>query len=950
MNTVFISTDPFDVSALSEHQTDDIVALIREKFSEWPKTARIYHEFVAADHEVTPRDENGIVRLQTLTGIFYVVVLPGAPLIIPLAISAFLSVISFILNSANPGVPVAPVSTQRNIAQSSPNNELSARSNSARLNGRIPDIYGTVRSTPDLIAVPYSIFVDHEEIEIAYMCIGRGEYDVTDPRDGDTAIADIEGAAVEVYGPFTSPNSGDSPQLSVGPAIDTAVANVSRLTAVNGQVLLAPNANGVRGDSNVRYASSAGDYLIECSDPSIILSDFFTAGTSATITNGTFSTTRTQNVSADISTATFRLGSWAGGIVSDAFVVGGHVIIAGLTFNDGVSDIDLSGTYVVAALGSDYMDLVSPGLVNGAWSHYSIYTGSTIFNFTATAPTIAGDLSGTYVVASVSATAMAFVNPQLINSDWNLLAGLGGGGRTDYESPLVFPAASSWIGPFRLAEPSLDRIVLNFVALNGLYRDDGTVQTRIDVSLDIEITPVDTDGTPSGSPVTTSDAIIGSSGLRSTRALTSIQFPVTPGAGGVSIRVRRSNDYDYTFVGTTVDEVKWRDCYSSAPFAVSDFGNVTTVQTMTHATAGALAVKQRKFSCLVSRKVLTVIRDGGGTITGTTSVPTASSNAADILCAVALDPYIGRRSLAEIDRQNIYNTVGDVIAYFGDPLFGEFNYTFDKSGLSFEESVALIAQAICCTAYRRGSQIKLSFERATENSGLLFNHRNKIPKSEVRTIRWGLPKDYDGVEYSYVSPVDDAIVTYYIPEDRSATTPQKIESIGIRHEEQAYVLAWRAYNKMLYQNTTTTFDALQEADLLVLQDRILVADNTRSGTMDGEVASQDVLTIELSQKAVLDPAVDYTIFLQNTDSSVDSMDVMAGADSRHVVLEHAPSSPLSLDINNAVRAVYQIVRDDAPRKSAFLVTEKRPKDNFTSTLTAINYDARYYQNDLTYPA
>lgn len=965
MNTVIIASDVFDPASRAEIQTDDVCGLIRDKFPVWPKTARIYHEYVAANFDVTPTDEAGVERLKSLHGRFYVVVSPGefisiSSLIVSLLFSALSYVVGLALAKPS-GFADSPVATQRNIAASSPNNELAQRTNRARLHGRIPDIYGTVRSTPDLIAVPYSIFVDHTEVEIAYMCVGRGEYEISDIKDGDTPVEEIDGASVEIYGPSTSPNSGDAPQLSVGSAIGTQVASVARLTAVNGQVLLAPNSLGVQGVDNIRFVYPN---IIEANISDLDWNDYFNIGDIIDVAPASYDNSAVRS---HIGVATFdyvhgRLDNFSypvlingvSATIADVFVVGSTIEIVDADFDDGTSFGNLDGTYTISAIVADvgtgisYMDLVSPELVNAAWSTtFANYTtnaiGDTALAATFTAPAASVDLAGTYTISGVSPTQITLSSPASVNSDWNDLQAFGENARTAYIDPLVIPFGGRWVGPFRLGDENLTKFICNFVALSGLYKDDGEAQRRTDVEIEIEATPVDAEGAPTGFPQTFSATVIGSGGLRTTRALTA-EF--TPTVGGFqSVRWRRSTAYDYAFNGQVVDEVKLRDCFSWSPIAATEFGNVTTVQSMTFATSGALSVKERKLSMLASRKIPVATRGAGGEVTGFTA-PAVSSSAGDILVAVSLDAYIGRRTVAELDLDSIYQTIDDIADYFGSAEYSSFNYTFDKSGLSYEETVALIAKAAFSVGYRRGRQLKLSFERQTNTASLLFNHRNKLPKSEVRTIRWGMPKDYDGVNFSYVDPSDDAIVTIYIPSDRSATQPQTIESIGVRNEAQATVHAWRAYNKLVYQNETVQFDGLQEADLVVLQERILVADNTRSGTIDGEVVEQDVLTLKLSQKAPLDDAVDYTIFLQHADGSTESMSVSAGDDDYHAILERAPATPLSLDVANAVRATYQIVRDDASRTSAFMLSERRPKDNFTSTVTAINYDARYYQNDL----
>jgi hypothetical protein len=231
---------------------------------------------------------------------------------------------------------------------------------------------------------------------------------------------------------------------------------------------------------------------------------------------------------------------------------------------------------------------------------------------------------------------------------------------------------------------------------------------------------------------------------------------------------------------------------------------------------------------------------------------------------------------------------------------------------------------------------------------LIFNHRNKLPDSESRQISFGYVNDNDGVNYDYVDDNDDAIVTYYIPEDQSAVNPKKVESVGVRNKLQAYFHANRLWNKIKHQRIATEFTATAEADILLKQDRVLVADNTRQGTQDGEVVSQDGLELTLSQDITFEVGQTYTIFLQHNDATVQSIAITAGSVSNKVLLATPPAIPLSLDDANYAKATYIIVGSDDSREQAFLIEEKNPQDNFTFNIRALNYDDRYYANDSDY--
>lgn len=835
MKLVTLALNPLEPESWKTYEVDNLCNFLMQEFSVWPSSARIYHNQVSTSADVTPSCEKDIENLNNLEGNFYVVVYPEGMDPFTLAIIAIVALVAVVVL-----MPQPPTPTLRNTQSTSPNNELSDRVNKPRPNARIPDIFGTVRSTPDLLAVPYKVFINNEEVEYSYMCIGRGEYDIpaNQIKDDTTLASDIAGVSVEVFAPYTSPNSGDTPQLRIGTPISEHVVSAVRSNAVNGQVLRPPNDQNYVGNSDIRFSSPNEIQLSPTSE-----NDF-----------------------------------------TNQFAAGDILLVANAIVNEG---------------GTPY------------------------------------DMSGTYEILSVSDTVITLSSPNLVNANWDLIT------TTDYGSPTLSTSGPKWIGPFVLDGTDRTRILSNFVALNGLYKDNGKNQYRFDVVCEIEVTPINPDGSPSGPVETYQTTIEGSDVFRGTRAST--LDVTTTATGRCKVRARRVTESDLEFNGTIVDEIKWRDIYSVSPVADLHFGNITTVHAVTYATTGALAIKERKLNMLVTRKLPR--RISGSTFT-TTLYPT--NDPAEIASAICLDPYIGNRQVSEIDFDSIYDSISDANTYFGTEKATEFCYTFDSNNLSFEETLKTVADAAFCTAYRRGNIIKFSFEKETDNSTLLFNHRNKLPGSETRTISFGNQENYDGVSFKYVSPEDDAQVTYYIPEDRSAINPREIESVGIRNKLQARTHAKRVWNRIRYQNILTEFTATQEADLLVNMDRILVADNTRTGTQDGEVLSQNVLELTLSQPVNLTVYPEYNIFLQLSDGSVDSIGITQGSAANKVILERAPLLPLALDDDLYARTTYIISGSTEVREKAFLVAEKESQGNFTSTVRAVNYDSRYYTNDYDY--
>ena len=988
-----------DRSSWKNYEVPDLFELLRNQWTTFPETARIYHKVISKENDVTPGSEDDCERLKAMPGPFFVVVYPEGPALI--IVGAILFAVAAVALSS-PTIPSLPTPVvARNQQTASPNNELSDRSNRARINGRIPDIFGQVKATPDLISAPYKIFEANREVEYAYMCVGRGFYEIEEVRDGETLCANIPGTSIEIYEPFTSPNSGDVPQIRIGSAINSRVLATKRSNSVNGQVLRPPNAASITGIANMifRYPGSI-QYSVSSGDIQAFSSQF-AEGDLLTIT-GAAQAEVSASLLGSYTNIVGTLSEFPPGIPSmdPAFVVGGFITFAyppgspitppagmevGNTItltqavDPAVSDYhvssvvleewsetvhvtganaNLSGVYTIAAVavyvganGAPVFSILldDPASVNSNWDLYSY--GITIYGVGTNAnrmgialghdtPIPSFDLDGSYTIVAVTPDTIILDDPASVNSDWNILDTIPGDSSPPL-SPTLSVSGQRWIGPFVLDEEESIALYANFVASNGLYKDDGTDQIAASIEVMVEVTPIDETDTARGAPETVSVILNGSATLKETVAYTLYQSFVGF-VGRFSIRASRITEADSTFEGQVIDEVRWRDVYSVAPVSDLHFGNVTTVHSKTYATASALAVKERKLTMLATRKLPARVGETSE-FTDTVLVPTL--NAADIFCAICRDLYIGNRSIAEIDVSNIYNTVEQVETYFGHIFPSQFCYTFDNDNLSFEETATLVALALHCVAYRRGSVIKLSFEEETEDSTLLFNHRNKIPRSEAREFNFGFSNDNDGVQFTYVDPVDDSIISVFLPESYPSINPKKIESIGVRNHLQAYFLAWRAWNKIRYQNVGVRFDATQEADLLLRNDRILVTDSTRQGAQDGEVTAIDALELTLSQEVDLTVYDTYSVFLQHVDGSVETISCIAGTDPNQIILDDAPSQTLVTDKEAYARTTFILVGDEETQQLAFLVTEKEPVDKMISTVTAINYDARYYQND-----
>lgn len=217
----------------------DVEKLLKQAFGGQglSESVRLYHGNLL--DEVTPKTPQDVDKVMRLNGRIYAVVKPmGLETLIAVAISIVVSVaVAFLM-------PVPVIPNQNSSSAPSPNNALAARANKQRLGGRMPDIFGTVYSFPDLTAVTYSVYIDQKEVEMSAYRIGRGKYDVKEAYDDTTPISQVFGSSVLVFDPDTT--FDDTPAFQFGSAFTPDEAAWSRkvakrYTSVNGQTLQAPD-------------------------------------------------------------------------------------------------------------------------------------------------------------------------------------------------------------------------------------------------------------------------------------------------------------------------------------------------------------------------------------------------------------------------------------------------------------------------------------------------------------------------------------------------------------------------------------------------------------------------------------------------------------------------------------------------------------------------------------
>ena len=799
--------------------------------------------------------------------------------------------------------PVSAAAREDNRTTKSPNNQLGARDNQVRVLERVEDIFGRVKSIPSLMTPTYFKYVNHRQVEYGYYCIGRGYYDVSELRDGDTLLSDFTRTSAAVYAPFTSPGHG-TPQMQIGPTITDPVLTAQRNEQVDGITLQPLNRLQITGvqtwdlDVGTRKLTQKTGYpgIGTIAEPGVTL---------------TFTPTPGQN---SWSAETLESFSDLGTSVRSNFFIG---------MNAGAEFSVRAGTAVgyiwvqkqIYSKVSPNEAVIVDGWVSGLPNPVLTRKFQPLVPFT----------------AEISSVGEMFV----------ILTGASPLGASDVTATVTVHNGqeTEWTSWMTSNSSTATSVWMNVTAIGGLYRDNGKGPQPITVAYQFEVRRLD------GSNTRVVNSILTGQG-QDMRAET-VEFSL-PWVGAFQVRARRVTLYDSDFEGAVVDEIKWSDLYAVSRVDRANFGNKTTVQTVMYATPRATSVRSRQLNCWVFRKLPTfngsvwsgAFDSDGRHVSGTIST---TSRASDIIGNMVMDRRIGNRPISDADMRQIYGTQLQIEAW--RPDCGEFNYTFDSKDSSLEDMIGTVAQAVFCVAFRQAGKIRLFFDRPQTQPQTLFSHRNKRPNAETFTRSFRNDSDYDGVEMTYSDRLSTQPEKIRLPLDGSARHYKIIEMPGVTRYEQAWMLANREYNRLLNQRIVVDTEVTQIGRLVTPGSLVDIVDNTRFRSYDGNVIGQQGLTLKLSQPVDVEATSD--IMLMHRDGSVESIPVTAGVDQFHVVLARYPAQPLvtQLTADGGEPTEFSVASNDRRKAQTMLVKEVSRSDGEYVKITAVNYSDAYYAAD-----
>ena len=815
------------------------------------------------------------------------------------------------------------------VKQSSPTNRFGSRENEMYKGGRIDDVWGYVPYfTPRMIQTERTYFVDGNEVEeFAMAMMGEIEIDKGIVRDGETNFKNLTG------GSFNKWNPGDDltgePSFKIGSSLAGPINKIKKSEELQPQELLPPNDLDL-GEVDWRAtATDNGDgtynVVIEgtnLEDLGVSLTDYIQVGDNFTITD--FVKSQNSGLQTLYYTST---GSQGPSLNSRQF--------------QKVDIISLDGTYESSSVSSNSVSFTTD---NQDWDGLSNFSPIASYWFTQNEydPTFNNYVGFNTTDSSITERTYFSHNgldypPESVmtNSLTNLNASVG-------------KVNSNIVGPIYPPEDA-DKLYFNIFSDAGFYKLVKNNEQKVEIEIEVIFEEIDDEQIPTGRGFT--EKFDYSSHPTKVTRSTGFTYPTSaPSYSKYQVSLKRITDRDKSSNVQSLDKAYWGDLYYEESVSLPNNEDLSIMKARIPSSPASRGVKKR----LVNFDAVRVFEPyiGNGNFGPKQPVRTF----AETLIGIALDKYNGRLTLEQIDGDTLLEIQEQMKQYYGFDSYCDLGYNFDNSKVRFQEAYKLLCTAVNAQSYAQGGVFKAYPDINRTVSSKQFTHRYKLAGSDTRaTVDY---RENDGVIVSYRNEKGEEKIVERHVNGLNSYNPLKIQLSGCFQEKVATIRADRELNILKFQRDTFNFDSDALGLLAVPSERVDNVDLTRIADRpgaetsykiyDGVVESVNGLTLQLSEPVYFEEGQTHSIrFTKKNGSVMPAIACVRGSSDYHVILQEAPESEI-LTGYLGEKTNFTFASDSNRASLPCIIRSiksKKSKGLDARSLTCVNYDERYYQND-----
>ena len=507
---------------------------------------------------------------------------------------------------------------------------------------------------------------------------------------------------------------------------------------------------------------------------------------------------------------------------------------------------------------------------------------------------------------------------------------------------------SNIVGPIYPPEDA-NKLYFNIFSDAGFYKLVKNNEQKVDIEIEVIFEEVDDDQIPTGLGFT-ERFNYSSHPTKLTRSTGLTYETSAPSYSKYQVSLKRITDRDKSSNVQSLDRAYWGDLYYEEYVSLPNNEDVSIMKARIPSSPASRGVKKR----LVNFDAVRVHQPyiGNGQFGHKQPVITF----AETLIGMALDKYNGRLTLEQIDGDTLLEIQEQMKQYYGFSSYCDLGYNFDNSKVRFQEAYKLLCTAVNAQSYAQGGVFKAYPDINRTVSSKQFTHRYKLAGSDTRaTVDY---RENDGVRVSYRNEKGEEKTVERHVNGINSYNPLKIQLSGCFQEKVATIRADRELNILKFQRDTFNFDSDALGLLAVPSERVDNVDLTRivdrpgSETSykiyDGVVQSVNGLALQLSEPVYFEEGQTHSIrFTKKNGSVMPAIACVRGSSDYHVILQEAPESEI-LTGYLGEKTNFTFASDSNRASLPCIIRSiksKKSKGLDARSLTCVNYDERYYQND-----
>ncbi|MCP4259906.1 MAG: hypothetical protein GY774_20695 [Planctomycetes bacterium] len=905
-----------DVDKLEEYKftNKEFAEFLRDNIDLIKDGYRIYDGHCAKSKDIT-EDAKKVTKCQDI-----VILKPmGDPVTLAIGVVASLVISAVAVRLLVPKIETPDGSFK----QSSPTNRFGSRENTLYDGGRTDDVWGYVpRYVPRLIQADRTYFVNGDEFEEFTMSM-MGEIDIKNGivRDGETNFKNLPGGCFNKWNP--GENLLSDPSFKIGTSLAGQIPKITQSEELQAQEILPPNdldlgqvnwtVSTVDNGSNTYDVTITGSNLDELG---VLLSDYIQTGDNFDVIN--FITSK---------------------------VVGTKTVYQYSPLDQQWTSIDiqeigpsvLDGNYISTNVTENKIEFTTSnsewlGVTASISSYYTIKNGLSDSD--------PGYLEFKTLDDRIKDGRYYSVESQTTQYELDSI--------TTSNNPSIGKINSNIVGPIFPPE-EVTFLHFNFFSDGGCYKLVKNNEQRVSINCELIIDEIDASENPTGQSYVEPFTYESHPNKISRSTGQTVSIPRPP-YSKYQVSARRLTNRDKSSNVQAIDKIFWTEFYYEEAVPLPDNSESTIMKARIPSSAASRGVKKRLINFDATRVFEPYI--GNGKFGPKQPVSTF----AETLIGMALDKYNGRLTLGQIDADTLLDVQDQLVAYYGFNSYVELGYCFDNTKVRFQEAYKLLCTAVNCQAYAQGGIFKAYPDIAQGESKQQYTHRYKIMGSDTKSVSDN--REHDGVEIIYRNEKGEEKTVRRHLYGNNSYNPLKITLSGCFQESVATIRADREINIMKYQRYTYSFDSDALGLLAVPSYRVDNVDLTRIPSRegaennykvyDGYVKDIQGLTVLLSEPVQFESGQTHSIrFAKKNGSLMPSIACTSGPSAYHVILQQAPEEVLATDYMGE-RTSFTFASDSNRESLPCLIRSikgKKVKGLDARSLTCVNYDERYYQND-----